>query len=257
MMPGQVHETALLRRGDRLWGERDCSASDRTMGSVPATAPAHCLSADVIPAGVLNYLMHGVIITDRTSRPLFVNLAAAEVIAQSDGLRIDSARLRAAHPPETAAIRRMIEAASDAPDGESCSAALCVSRPSMRRSLTLVVAPMRGAQARLPGLQPSAIVFITDPEREAPVSSAFLQQVYGLTRAEAEVAVKVERGEGLQAVAETLGIALCTARTHLQHIFEKTGTRRQAELVRLIGESCAGLRFLVSGRWASPSPLRQ
>jgi len=33
--------------------------------------------------------------------------------------------------------------------------------------------------------------------------------------------------------AETLGIALSTAKTHLAHLLHKTGTQRQAELVRL------------------------
>lgn len=45
------------------------------------------------------------------------------------------------------------------------------------------------------------------------------------------------RGEALKAVADGLGISLTAARTHLQHVVEKTETRRQAELVRLIAAS--------------------
>ena len=62
---------------------------------------------------------------------------------------------------------------------------------------------------------------------------AFRDQ-FGLTAAEAVFAAEISRGDGLQAVAERLAIAPTTARTHLTRIFEKTGTRRQAELVRLL-----------------------
>jgi DNA-binding CsgD family transcriptional regulator len=34
-------------------------------------------------------------------------------------------------------------------------------------------------------------------------------------------------------VAETLGIGESTVKTHLKRLYEKTGTRRQAELVKL------------------------
>jgi DNA-binding CsgD family transcriptional regulator len=36
------------------------------------------------------------------------------------------------------------------------------------------------------------------------------------------------------AVADELGVSAATVRTHLKNLFEKTGMRRQADLVRLI-----------------------
>jgi DNA-binding CsgD family transcriptional regulator len=38
----------------------------------------------------------------------------------------------------------------------------------------------------------------------------------------------------MAAAAARANITIGTARTHLEHIFEKTGVRRQAELVRLL-----------------------
>ena len=61
-----------------------------------------------------------------------------------------------------------------------------------------------------------------------------LRRLYGLTRAEAHVALAVLRGDGLQAAADALGVTLATVKTHLQHVFGKTGTQRQAELVNLL-----------------------
>ena len=58
--------------------------------------------------------------------------------------------------------------------------------------------------------------------------------VSGLTRAEAAFLGEIVKGDGLQAAADRLGVSLATARTHLRHVFEKTGTQRQAELVGLM-----------------------
>ncbi|TIM67780.1 MAG: hypothetical protein E5Y52_10680 [Mesorhizobium sp.] len=81
--------------------------------------------------------------------------------------------------------------------------------------------------------RPAAIVFVADPDSAPRTMQGQLRTLYRLTPAEAAVAITIARGEGLQAVADELGISLTTARTHLQHVFEKTETR-QAGLVRLI-----------------------
>jgi DNA-binding CsgD family transcriptional regulator len=86
-------------------------------------------------------------------------------------------------------------------------------------------------------VRPRAILFITDPEEAAIVRRESLRQDFGLTPAEAGFTREVLKADGLQAAADRLGISLTTARTHLAHVFDKTGTRRQAELVRLILQS--------------------
>jgi DNA-binding CsgD family transcriptional regulator len=57
---------------------------------------------------------------------------------------------------------------------------------------------------------------------------------HGLTPAETAFAIEIVKGDGIQASADRLGITRATARTHLSHIFRKTNTSRQAELVRLL-----------------------
>jgi DNA-binding CsgD family transcriptional regulator len=60
---------------------------------------------------------------------------------------------------------------------------------------------------------------------------------FELTPAEATLAREILKGDGLRGVSDRLGISLATAHTQLAHVFGKTGTRRQAELVRLILQS--------------------
>jgi len=66
-----------------------------------------------------------------------------------------------------------------------------------------------------------------------PLSGEFLVKLYGLTRAEARLVTLLAQDFSLEDAAAALGIARSTAKTHLQHVFEKTGTNRQPQVVRL------------------------
>jgi DNA-binding CsgD family transcriptional regulator len=61
-----------------------------------------------------------------------------------------------------------------------------------------------------------------------------LQKQFGLTPAEAGLVHEMLRNESIQAVADRLHIKIATARTHLHRVLAKTGTRSQADLMRLI-----------------------
>ena len=50
---------------------------------------------------------------------------------------------------------------------------------------------------------------------------------------EARVFDLIARGLTPAEAAEKLGVGVSTVRTHLLHIFDKTGLRRQADLVRM------------------------
>jgi DNA-binding CsgD family transcriptional regulator len=67
---------------------------------------------------------------------------------------------------------------------------------------------------------------------------------FGLTPAEARLALRLVAGETLRSAAVKLSISYETARTALKNIFRKTGTCRQAELVIVILTvlpGCAGV----------------
>ena len=88
------------------------------------------------------------------------------------------------------------------------------------------------------GLSPvaTALLLVADSEaRPEGASPAVLREAFGLTRAEAGVAAHAAAGEGVPALAASLGISPGTARLHLHRVFEKTGARRQAELAAVLG----------------------
>ncbi|MCZ8380666.1 helix-turn-helix transcriptional regulator [Mycobacterium sp. CPCC 205372] len=82
--------------------------------------------------------------------------------------------------------------------------------------------------------EPAALVTITDPDAEPVPQPQLWHRLYGFTKTESEVASQVMQGASPRDIASELCVSLSTVRTHLQHIFEKTKTHRQGELVRLL-----------------------
>jgi DNA-binding CsgD family transcriptional regulator len=95
------------------------------------------------------------------------------------------------------------------------------------------VLPLTGSDFRT-RLQPAAVaaVFIGTPP-DAQEGADALASAFGLTPAETKVLANLFAGRTLVETAATLGITRPTAKTHLEHIFLKTGVTRQAELMRL------------------------
>jgi DNA-binding CsgD family transcriptional regulator len=66
--------------------------------------------------------------------------------------------------------------------------------------------------------------------------------LFDCTAAESRVFAQIAAGRTLLEAAQALGIAITTTKTHLAHIFATTGTRRQADLVRLSAALALPLR---------------
>ena len=69
------------------------------------------------------------------------------------------------------------------------------------------------------------------PEPQDAVNQ-LLQQVYGLTPAEARLATLILDGQSPSDAASKLKVSVATVRTQLSSILKKTGSRKQAELIR-------------------------
>lgn len=60
-----------------------------------------------------------------------------------------------------------------------------------------------------------------------------LARIFGLTCAEARVLAHLAEDRTPNEIGTALGVSVTTVRTHLQSLFQKTGARRQPELIRL------------------------
>ena len=185
-------------------------------------------------AEMLNWLPHAVLLVDAGARVIFANQAAARMLGADDGLSLGRDGLKAETSEDTRRLRQTIaDCAEPASELGGAGGRLRLSRRD-RGPLTMLVIPHRTQVTWIDIVRPTAILFITEAEQAAVLRSERFGQDFGLTRAEAVFAVEISKGDGLQATASRLGVSLTTVRTHLAHVFDKTGTRRQAELVRLI-----------------------
>jgi DNA-binding CsgD family transcriptional regulator len=61
-----------------------------------------------------------------------------------------------------------------------------------------------------------------------------IRSTYGLTAREAQIAVEIAHGKTDHEIAEAIGVAFSTIRTHINHVYAKLGIRNRAALVRQI-----------------------
>jgi DNA-binding CsgD family transcriptional regulator len=96
------------------------------------------------------------------------------------------------------------------------------------------VLPLQHGSLRL-GLIPSAVaaIFITPAQSQAQHVNDALAGLFDFTPAEARVFAQIAAGKSKADAAKTLSIQEATVKTHLERIFAKTSTKRQAELVAL------------------------
>ncbi|MFB3828762.1 MAG: helix-turn-helix transcriptional regulator [Bryobacteraceae bacterium] len=204
------------------------------------TAAGNAGSAAALAA--LDAMPIACLVTDKSARVLMANRTAEAILDTRDGLLVTGKILGAARQDQAVALRGFIYRAGTTVEGNGFDGggAATIDRPSGRTPLQVLVIPYRGG-ANWPGDRPAAMVFVTDPEREAHADDRVLAAVFGLTRAEARVAALLQDGRGIDQCAEALRISRHTARNHLKSIFLKTGARRQGELVRMLLNSVARL----------------
>ena len=86
---------------------------------------------------------------------------------------------------------------------------------------------------------PHSVLLLIDLEATPLPKAASLEKIFGLTQAEARLALLLVDGVTLSEAAERLNVSVATLRTQLKAIFNKTHTHRQAELVVLISRLSA------------------
>jgi DNA-binding CsgD family transcriptional regulator len=80
----------------------------------------------------------------------------------------------------------------------------------------------------------AAIALIGDPERAQRLPFETMRSVYGLTPAEAKLALLLLEGKSISEAAHENEVTKDTVRSQVKSIFLKTGTRRQGELIGLL-----------------------
>lgn len=182
----------------------------------------------------LDHIAPAVLVLTRRLGITRTNLAAEQLLAASDGLSRSQRVLSAVHAPTRTMLKISVAAVTQPDRRLSTPRTFKCPRPSGKQPYVIHVLPSRPTLGQ--DAEPCAIVIVIDPAHNAAPSHQTLRILYELTDAEARVALLALRGEGITPIATHLGLSVATVKTHLQHVFEKTGTHRQAELVRLLAQ---------------------
>ena len=194
---------------------------------------AFATAIDALPVGI------AIVAEDMTVEHM--NAYAREILKHNRGLDYTNNRLSARDLQLDEKLRQLVaSAAAKAREGiEDGSDAMFIKAPMIRDQVEVIATPV--SSGRRFDEESCVILYLFDASLERQVSHDVLTRLYGLTQTEGKLAQLLVGGSTLDAAAKRLEISVNTARTHLKHVFHKTGINRQAELVHRIETGPAGL----------------
>lgn len=196
----------------------------------------------------LDHLAVPVVLTGANGAILHANEAAQRMLSAQGPILSRHGLLQAQNPAVVLALQEAIAgaASADASLG-SRGIGLPISAPGQPPAVAYVL-PLTEGTARAAFRPACAAVFVSTTTSASPLPEAVLTTLFDLTPAEARVLLRIGSGVSAPRSAASLGIGENTLKTHLNRIFAKTGTRRQADLVKLISDMGVPLRPIVAGQ---------
>jgi DNA-binding CsgD family transcriptional regulator len=187
-------------------------------------------------ADTLDGLAAGMFLVDANARIIHANAAGHAILAAGDFLRAAGGRLVARDAQTDRLLREIFTAAGN---GDAAIGIKGIALPLTARDGERHVAhvlPLTSGARRRAGTAYAAVaaLFVHKAALETPSPPEAIAKAYKLTPTELRILLAVVEVGGVPEVAEALGIADGTVKTHLHHLFEKTNTTRQAELVKLV-----------------------
>ncbi len=175
---------------------------------------------------------------DSTLAIAHANATAEALLAARDAIDVGPGRvLHLAAPASQAALA---DAVTRLATGGTALGQRGIGIPAPRKNgaapLVAHVLPLHAGELRS-GVSQRAVaaIFLADAAAPSPMPAQALALLYDLTPAEVRVFELIAHGHVPGNIATQLGLAPSTVKTHLLRVFDKTGCRRQAELVRLAG----------------------
>lgn len=186
-------------------------------------------------ADTLDGLEAGMFLVDSGGRLVHANASGRVMLNEGNVLHANG-KLVARDAQADEALRDVFSAAShgDAALGGKAIAVHLTSRDGDQ--FVTHVLPLTSGARRQAGVCYTAVaaVFVQKSGRSVSLPLDELARQYQLTAGELRVLSAMIDIGGVPEAAAALKLSPATVRTHLRHVFEKTGVRRQADLVKLI-----------------------
>jgi len=182
-------------------------------------------------ADTLDGLSAGVFLVDANCRIVHANTAGHDILRTDDFLRSINRQLIARDGQSNQALREVFADNGDAPGAKGI--ALPLTAHDGERYVVHVL-PLKSAARAVIGMAYKAVaaLFVRKVALDSP-GGELVARTFSLTPAELRVLLAIVGVGGVPETAAALGIAETTVKSHLRRVFCKTGSSRQADLVKI------------------------
>lgn len=181
----------------------------------------------------LDTFAHGVFVVDSRGTVRFGNATGQAWLMRKPGIAVVAGKLRGNPPAADTVLARLIANATLGTNGAVTSGSMALPKPGAV-AWQLFVVPLRHSVGSFGNDDPCAMVVIGDPNENSALDAEQLRALFSLTAAEARLSIALARGSTLEQYAGQVGLSINTVRTQLRNVLAKTGTHRQADLIRLL-----------------------
>jgi DNA-binding CsgD family transcriptional regulator len=192
----------------------------------------------------LDLLADGIALLRRDGRIVYINEALRIMAARGSDFRVDrnaiefsTSDLRGRFATALGAMQRLQD-----PAAAFLATDFAVPRDNGLPPYTISVRPLTRAGETTTHPDASAMLLVHDPLLRNLATGRMLQELYGLTNAEAHLVQALSTGMTAVAYARSRRISVTTVYTHLRRTREKTGWKSVAELTRRFHELNVALR---------------
>jgi DNA-binding CsgD family transcriptional regulator/PAS domain-containing protein len=187
-------------------------------------------------AETLDSIRDGMVLVDAQGRIVHANASGHALLAEGSVLSAAGRKLAVNDAGAEQALHDVFLAAGN---GDAAVGIKGVAVPLTTHSGERYVAhvlPLTSGARRRAGTSYAAVaaVFVHKAALETPLPPEVIAKTFNLTPSELRVLLGIVEVGGVQEMAEAMGIAETTVKTHLRRLYAKTGTARQADLVRLV-----------------------
>jgi len=182
-------------------------------------------------SGALDLAPNPIILLDAQGALCQANLAAETFVAHKKTARIEQGRLRF---DDAEVEAKLLTALAAAACGGGASARSAAMRSAQGDAFAMEMLPLTSAVRQISARDAVLAVFIQKVGAAEPLPGEVLVKLYGFTPAETRLLVLLAQERTLGEAADVLGVSQATVKTQLQRVFAKTGTSRQADVIKLV-----------------------
>jgi DNA-binding CsgD family transcriptional regulator/PAS domain-containing protein len=186
-------------------------------------------------ADALDGLSAGLCLVDAGGRIVHLNTAAQAILDADDILRTLNGKLVARDAQAERTLQQVFAAAGKGDEALGTKGiAVPLSGQDGERYVAHALPLPSGLRQRVGFMAAVAALFVHKTTTAASAHPEVIGAAFKLTPAELRVLLAIVELGSVSKVAVLLGVGDGTIRTHLNHVFEKTGAKRQADLVKLV-----------------------